>query len=90
MSLQRLNVAFFFAHMSQRMPSKNLQALDMAPNFCRFGWDIAHHRASMNMNEPVVSHGVAKEDPILVCKSHIITAFLEVPFGSLTSSFKQR
>lgn len=72
-----LNI-FCIVHMSQRMPSKNLQALDMAPNFCRFGWDIAHHRASMNMNEPVVSHGVAKEDPILVCKSYIITAFQEV------------
>ena len=42
-------------------------------------WQIwLGYRASMNMNEPVVSHGVAKENPILVCKSYIITAFQEV------------
>lgn len=74
MSLQRLNVAFLnifcIAHMSQRMPSKNLQA----PNFGRFGWDIAHQWAWMNQ---LCLTGWQK-DPILVCKSYIITAFLEV------------
>ena len=57
MSLQRLNVAFFkhFLHCAHE-PTNAVQE----PAGSKF-WQIwLGYRASMSMNEPVVSHGVAK------------------------------